>query len=361
MLSRDMLSRLVTDWGGFEKLIATLCETGQVTVTHDGTLVGKSGAARQIDVLIRHRQGLVEHLTVVECKYWNTRVKRQNVDELGATVRDVGASRGVMFSAKGFQKGALTQARFDNIDLFKLREPTDKEWGLPGRHIDFYLQFISRSLANLQLHEMSVRPAPPVPAIIKLDIRLGFGAPESETAILPQDGYDAKTLETLIDLATWQAVPKVLGPISILLDGKNGERRIWKRVEFAFPSTVQIPITASGVIVVVPKISLDLGLKLKQVRIQKDRGEHQLFVLAVEDCVRGNVTLAARQTEQQTTALIRPSTTAEAEGPLVNGSILSIHLQPLEPFDEFTALSKGEPHDNYEWEADESLRSWPKR
>jgi hypothetical protein len=101
-------------------------------------------------------------------------------------------------------------------------------------------------------------------------------------------------------------------------------------------------------VVIVPKISLDLGIKLKQMRIQKDRGEHQLFVLAVEDCVRGNVTLAARQTGQQATALIAPSITAEVEGRFENGSILSFALQPLDPFDEFSALPKGEPRDYYE-------------
>lgn len=338
-----MLSRLVTDWGGFEKLITMLCETGYVTVTRDARLVGKSGAPRQVDVLISHKQGLVEHFTVVECKYWNTRVKRQNVDELVVTVRDVGASRGVMFSTKGFQKGAVTQARFDNIELFKLREPTDKEWGSPGRHVDFYLQFVSRSLANLQVYGLMAIPMQV--GARKLDI--GLGVPESETTIVPRDGCDAKTLEALIHLCTWQAVRKILGPISVLFDGKDGERRIWNRVEFPFPSPVQIPIMGNGV-VIVPKISLDLGIKLKQMRIQKDRGEHQLFVLAVEDCVRGNVTLAARQTGQQATALIAPSITAEVEGRFENGSILSFALQPLDPFDEFSALPKGEPRDYYE-------------
>lgn len=47
---------LVGDWEGFESLVATLHETGNVTVERDVTLSGRSGAPRQIDVLIRHRR-----------------------------------------------------------------------------------------------------------------------------------------------------------------------------------------------------------------------------------------------------------------------------------------------------------------
>ena len=58
------ITELVTDWGGFEKLVATLHETGEVSVEHNAVLQGRSGAPRQIDVLIRHKQGLYEHLVV---------------------------------------------------------------------------------------------------------------------------------------------------------------------------------------------------------------------------------------------------------------------------------------------------------
>lgn len=55
----------ITDWGGFEKLVADLNSTGNVTVEHNVRLVGRSGAPRQIDVVVRHREGLYEHQTVV--------------------------------------------------------------------------------------------------------------------------------------------------------------------------------------------------------------------------------------------------------------------------------------------------------
>jgi hypothetical protein len=45
------IADLVTDWDGFEKLVATLHETGEVTVEHNVVLPGRSGAPRQIDCL----------------------------------------------------------------------------------------------------------------------------------------------------------------------------------------------------------------------------------------------------------------------------------------------------------------------
>jgi hypothetical protein len=145
------ISELVKDWGGFEKLVAEFHETGEVTVEHNVTLVGRSGAPRQIDVLIHHKQGLYTHLVIAECKYWNSPVERLHIDALATAVQDLGASRGVIFSTKGFQSGAITQAKQSNIDLFIVRNLTAEEWGLPGRVIDFYLHVIQTSIGNPSL------------------------------------------------------------------------------------------------------------------------------------------------------------------------------------------------------------------
>jgi Restriction endonuclease len=119
------LNNLISDWGGFEKLVAKLHETGNVEVQHDVTLIGKSGAPRQIDVLVRHREGFYDHLIIVECKYWKDHVKRLHVDALITAVDDLKASRGVIFSMNGFQEGAVLAAESAAIELFQVRELTD--------------------------------------------------------------------------------------------------------------------------------------------------------------------------------------------------------------------------------------------
>jgi hypothetical protein len=90
-----IISDLRKDWGGFEKLIAQLHETGEVTVEHNAIRIGKSGAPRQFDLLIRHKQGLYDHLVIAECRYWNSPVER--IDALATAIQDVGVAWGAVF------------------------------------------------------------------------------------------------------------------------------------------------------------------------------------------------------------------------------------------------------------------------
>jgi len=182
------IADLVTDWGGFEKLVAKLHETGQVRVEHNVTLPGRSGAPRQIDVLIRHKQGLYEHLVVAECKYWNSPVERLQVDALTTTVREVGASRGVIFSTKGFQSGAVTQARHENIDLFVVRDLTAEEWSFPGRVVDMFLQVVQPGIGNIASPGATKIGNPFNNAPISFNFAFGLGGPESSTPTLKCDG-----------------------------------------------------------------------------------------------------------------------------------------------------------------------------
>ncbi len=144
-------AEFVSDWGGFEELVAQLCDDGTVSVHPNEILVGKSGTPRQIDVVLRHRQGLVDHLVVVECKHWSKPVRRANVDALATTLRDVNASRGIIFSTSGFQAGAIAQARFDGIDLFKVRALGRREWGSLDKNFPLRFQHVWRIFQNLTL------------------------------------------------------------------------------------------------------------------------------------------------------------------------------------------------------------------
>jgi hypothetical protein len=57
------------DWREFELFVQRLYQEEQnLKVEHDVTLVGKSGAKRQIDVLITQETKLHKYITLVECK-----------------------------------------------------------------------------------------------------------------------------------------------------------------------------------------------------------------------------------------------------------------------------------------------------
>jgi len=224
-----IISDLVKDWGGFEKLIAELHETGEVTVEHNATLIGKSGAPRQIDVLIRHKQGLYDHLVIAECKYWNSPVERLHIDALATAIQDVGASRGVLFSTKGFQSGAITQAKQNNIDLFTVRDLTAEEWGLPGRVIDFYLQVIQPSIGNPVFHAPLVVGVPSNEPIA-INLEFDGNGPLSTTPLMLADGtIGKKSLEVHFAESAEKALSQAMDEASSSMAGPNArDTSTWK-------------------------------------------------------------------------------------------------------------------------------------
>ena len=133
------LKDLVTDWNGFEKLVEDMHKDGKITVEHDVTLTGASGATRQIDVLVTEDKGSEKQLTLIECKYWNYNVGRTEADIMFASLDDLNASRGVIFTTKGYQKGAKAYAKAKNIDIYVVRSLSDGNYSaqIPKSSIRF--------------------------------------------------------------------------------------------------------------------------------------------------------------------------------------------------------------------------------
>lgn len=333
------ISSLVEDWNGFEQLIAKLHETGNVTVERDVVLTGRSGAPRQIDVLVRHKQGLYEHLVVVECKYWNSAIERLHVDALTTTIREVGADRGVIFSTSGFQSGAIAQAKQDNIELFKVREPTDLEWGAPGRFFDLWLHYISTSVGNLKFPESYAQPNS-MPMSPALNVKLGF---KDAVGTPIQISGKEVTLEGLIEKTAHETATKAYQPayIEFTDDGYEGEIRFLINVNIQPPEPIKVLV--NGGIVFTPKVTFDLGVSVFQNRLQHDRGKHYLFVLAVEDCIRNAVSLASRKQEKDRTIIqsVNLGSPSDPDDIYINGSIAQIWIGGFQPFNKFTGLEPG--------------------
>lgn len=143
------LANLVTDWGGFERLVARMHDTGDVEVEHNMQLPAKSGGSYQIDVVVRSTREPYTYLTIIECKYWNHPVGRDIINALANVKDDVGAEKAVCFTTKGFQAGAKQVAAHRGIDLFLVKELVPEDWSSPGRIID--LRPSMRSLTGSQL------------------------------------------------------------------------------------------------------------------------------------------------------------------------------------------------------------------
>jgi hypothetical protein len=338
------ISDLVRDWGGFEELVETLHETGRVSVERGVVLQGRSGAPRQIDVLIRHKQDLYEHLVIAECKYWNSRVERADVDVLAATIRELGASRGVIFSTKGFQSGAITQAAHENIDLFTVRDLTTEEWGLPGRHIDFFVHVIQPSVGNMVTGDGGrigvIGPVPNNP--VQVELSFGTEGPLSSTPTLEANGRVGPSLEIQLAAVAQKALDMFVRTCSTLNDGVDGIYLIRKHVS-ATPS-VPFMVPFDKAVLTIPKIDFHLGIKIVQTRIMHDRAKNYLFALAIENCVNGRVSSAARPIDASLTELapVLPREDKSGGPILENGSILRVQIKGYFPFEEMEGVKHGE-------------------
>jgi hypothetical protein len=337
---------LVLNWGGFEQLVAELCDTGDVRVERNAILVGKSGAPRQIDVVIRHSQGLIEHLIVVECKYWKDNVERAQVDAFSTTVRDLNASRGILFSSTGFQAGALTQAKHEGIELFKVRDLRDQEWAALGRPTDWFFHTVFRTVDNLAFpgthswdRDLSSH---------NFGLQLGPGEPISVTPIRQTILQREKTLEEVILNETRDTAVKLVSEFStVLFHGQDGTRLTWKSVSIEFIAPIQVPVDDATALL--PMLSFDIGVLVVQTHQKADHSKDFLFVFAVEDCVRGTVRQASRQKDAKT----KLETIREIKMPKNSSSAIHVTLMMEPLFDiDFSGLKMGEYRDGPGGEVD---------
>jgi hypothetical protein len=329
---------LVKDWGGFEKLIAKLHETGDVRVEHNVTLTGASGAPRQIDVLNRHKQGLYEHLVIAECKYWNTPVDRQQVDALANTVREVGAAKGVIFSKEGFQSGAIIQAKHDHIELFQVRTLTDEEWGLPGKEVEFFMHCHTVAVGSPIFQNVTAIPGTE-PKNTNLQVVQGA----SHTKI-HLEGSSVETLEGLIEKFAHKAASD--SSLSAPVRFENSfEGEILSRIRIDITPPKPMTLFFNDGQVFVGTVSFDVGHKISQRRVYFDRSKNFLFAFAIDDIASKTTTTASRRREETTTTL---TVTGEhpdevpAENSLKNGSLVSYRIPGMQVFDEFASLRLGE-------------------
>ncbi|MCA0406066.1 MAG: restriction endonuclease [Proteobacteria bacterium] len=326
--------------GGFEELVKRMHETGSVKVERNVKKEGKSGANRQIDVLISHTQGLYVHETIAECKYWNKRVSRLHVDALATTIRELGASKGAIFSTKGFQDGAIKQARHEGIDLYNVREPTNEEWGAPGRHVEFWLRIISASISGLHLENASsFQGYEPDNNLVQLSL----DPKERSSTPINRTNRKEKTLEDLIENCALESVRDLKLPGLFQAEGGNsvGTARAITTVDINFMKPM-VTLHGGGILII-PKIKYILGIAISQSQIKIDRSDNLIFALALEDVVNKTVFGATQRINDQFTSIyplgIRPEDIKE--DPIQNGSIISITLSRLGAFDEFTESEAG--------------------
>ncbi|MEC4004830.1 restriction endonuclease [Flavobacterium sp. SUN052] len=132
------------DWKTYESITKYIYENlgrqSGVKVKGHGQnckVVGKSTVSHQIDVLTTHSDGIHNYYTAIECKYWKEKVNKDIVMKVASIIEDAGISKGVIVTKNGFTQDGLEYAKFKNIGLVELREPTTKDGEFTAKEIEF--------------------------------------------------------------------------------------------------------------------------------------------------------------------------------------------------------------------------------
>jgi hypothetical protein len=278
----------LVDWKDFERFVADMFgDNPDLVVEHDVTEFGKSGARRQIDVRITHRVGGMTYVTLVECKRWKQPVDRSRIDVLAAAIQDLNASKGVLFTTSGFEEGAERYARDQGVELFVVRDLTDEEWGLPGRIVSFWWQFVTAAFGRIELEDpqlASVVEAPPT--FIRLDLRVTKDAVLDDQMVLHSviDGEPGRNLMAILLEARRRALdllardPTALGPHLT-----EAEKWFLMLIELDFTRYPDRQLLRTYGAIKLSRLSFELVVHIARTRFRHDRGEKFDFALAVEN------------------------------------------------------------------------------
>jgi hypothetical protein len=332
-MAGNFIDRLI-DWKDFERFVAGIyAEDENLLVEHNVTLIGKSGATRQIDVRFTHTVKAHTYVTVVECKRWKDRVTRERIDVLAATIEDVNASKGVMFTTTGFEPGAEAYAKQKGIDLFLVRDLTDKEWGLPGRVVSFYLHIYGAQVTSFQQTAQLIATVPNPPASIELPLIFRPDGQLDETMTLRSitDGGRGPNLLRVIAEARQAAMQGLSPNIGVLEEGNDASRSFLVPIDIDLCSSPYQDLHRPYGVVRMERMAVELIVTVNQSLFEYDRGSSFDLAVAVENYVTQQRSVVTRSTDSSPLVVVElgePPSEGTHEDLVENGMLFRVFTEP---------------------------------
>lgn len=325
----------VIDWRDFEAFVGDLYAShSDLDVEHNVAEVGKSGAPRQIDVKFTHRAGGHTYVTLVECKRWKEKVGRDRIDVLAATMKDLNAAKGVMFTTVGYEPGAEAYAKAEGIDLFVVRDLTDEEWGRPGRVVWFWIHYYASQMINISSGSVRFLVLGQAPPKLDLQFQLGLDVlPDpAHTLFSVTDGSAGPNLLELLLHARRRTMALIAREQRAVFDGgaPDAVRGFVVPVELdlsAFPHRELRQEFGRGRL---ESISMELLVTISQARFEHDRGSGLDLALAVENFMTRQRRVATRGADHgglATFDLPEGQAPASDDDVLKNGTLMQAFLE----------------------------------
>jgi hypothetical protein len=337
----EFLHKLV-DWKEFELFVTDLYKySDEVIVEHNVIEIGKSSVPRQIDVRVIHKTKLHTYKTIIECKSWKHSVDRAKIDILASYMEDLNASKGAIFTTKGYQEGAVEYAKYKSIDIFIVRDLTEEEWGKPGRHIMFYLQFLNASITNFSPIKADFKPTnanPPKDFKLNIQIKKDF-LDENQYLVSTVDERKGKHIVEILNdvrIKLLKTIGEQTGLIKI--DNKTDKVQIgfktkvhidfseWEFCQFKYPFGF----------IKINDLEFEVLSTIDQNVFKTDRAEQLDFALVVENYItkqRNVVTKAKTFSAFNILEQLKDNVDNNDGEALVNGSIIKIYFEPYVSID----------------------------
>lgn len=323
------------DWASFETFVKELYEgDGDVTVQRDVMEVDRYGAKRQTDVKIVRRTRFHRYTTLVECKRWKEPVGRDRIDVLASSIEALGANSGAIFTTTGFEEGAIAYAKGKGIELFIVRDLTPEEWGLPGRHISFYLHVNAAEFRDIQFAAQAIAlvDTPPPQANINIELSADKALDPDFDLFSVKTGERGPNLVSILGDAHGMLLTTLGNSVGVSDGGKQMTIEINARGELDFTGTefrqLRLPQFAARI----ERIGFVFRAHVSQSEIKADRGKDLDFAVMVESRV-SDLRLAAHRRAGDAGIVFQDTVSndganAKDEAPLQNGSLFRVYCSP---------------------------------
>lgn len=104
------------NWRALQESVATILRESGVNAEVEKTIQTARGEVT-VDVFAHDADATPDQTYLIECKRWRTRVPQTVVHSFQSVVDNAGANWGAIVSLSGFQRGAVTAARYSNVRL----------------------------------------------------------------------------------------------------------------------------------------------------------------------------------------------------------------------------------------------------
>lgn len=289
------------DWAAFETFVKELYEQeGDVVVERDVTDTDKYGARRQTDVKITRRTRFHRFVTLVECKRWKDPVGRDRIDILASSIEALSAQNGAIFTTTGFEEGAIAYAKGKGIELFLVRDLEPEEWGLPGRHISFYLHTLYAVFDNIRMPgATAIALVDDMPTSLNLGIQLGKDVahdPDYDLFSI-KSGLRGPNIVGILSDAHRYLIDAISRAITLFKSGRDGVLEVRAAALLDFSKTDYVQLRLPTAATRLKEVTFTFVAHVSQSKIELDRGKGLDFAVMVESFVSDEKLLAHRKTD----------------------------------------------------------------